>query len=132
MALQFIFGLIVLRWETGRQVFKCLGDKITTFLNFTNAGSGFVYGYQVTGSVETSTVSGVVFKVVLGSVFAFQVRPHFLDKCDTCSFVSFDLGFVCDIFLQFLHQHSLLLRNDAMDRAKTRLVTTDFSRHYSC
>lgn len=68
MGLQFIFGLIVLRWELGRQVIQCLGDKITIFLDYSNEGSGFVYGYLVTDK----NMAGIV----LGSVFAFKVKLH--------------------------------------------------------
>ena len=35
------------RWDVGRAVFGCLGDKVSTFLAFTDAGSGFVFGYLV-------------------------------------------------------------------------------------
>lgn len=68
VGLQFIFGLIVLRWELGRQVIQCLGDKITIFLDYSNEGSGFVYGYLVTDK----NMAGIV----LGSVFAFKVKLH--------------------------------------------------------
>lgn len=34
-------------WQTGRQVFQCLGDKVARFLSFTDEGSAFVYGYLV-------------------------------------------------------------------------------------
>ena len=39
--------MIILRWEVGKEVFQCLGDKITTFLGYTEDGSSFVYGYLV-------------------------------------------------------------------------------------
>jgi len=65
VGLQFIFGLIVLRWELGRQVIQCLGEKITIFLDYSNEGSGFVYGYLVTDK----NMAGIV----LGTVFAFKV-----------------------------------------------------------
>ena len=65
MTLQLIFGLIVLRWDFGRRVFECLGQKVTTFLDYTNAGSSFVYGYLVTDQ----NTSGIA----LGTVFAFKV-----------------------------------------------------------
>lgn len=28
LALQYIFGLIILRWDIGAQTFQCLGDKV--------------------------------------------------------------------------------------------------------
>jgi len=45
--LQFVFGLLILRWKVGKAVFGCLGDKVKTFLDYTDAGSGFVFGYLV-------------------------------------------------------------------------------------
>ncbi|XP_059082327.1 solute carrier family 28 member 3-like [Tigriopus californicus] len=47
LALQFIFALLILRWEFGRDVVDCLGEKISQLLSFTDAGSGFVFGYLV-------------------------------------------------------------------------------------
>lgn len=70
-ALQFIFGLIVLRWPTGRFVFQCLGDKIATFLNYSDAGSGFAYGYLVTDQ----NLAGIK----LGTILVFKVTVRFLD-----------------------------------------------------
>ena len=45
VVLEFIMGLLVLRWPTGRDIFQCLGDKVTLFLGYADAGAGFVYGY---------------------------------------------------------------------------------------
>lgn len=42
--LQFLFGVLTIRWEVGRNVFRCFGDKVTTFLGYAKEGAGFVYG----------------------------------------------------------------------------------------
>ena len=34
LGLEFTFGLLVLRWETGATIFQCIGDKVTTFLGY--------------------------------------------------------------------------------------------------
>ena len=47
LGLQYVFGLLILRLEVGRAVFGCLGRKVSTFLHYTDAGSGFVFGYLV-------------------------------------------------------------------------------------
>ena len=47
LSLQLCFGLVILRWEVGKQVFKCIGDKVNTFLSYTNEGSKFVFGFLV-------------------------------------------------------------------------------------
>ncbi|XP_063860890.1 solute carrier family 28 member 3-like isoform X2 [Scylla paramamosain] len=62
MALQFILGLIILRWSFGRSVFECLAGKVATFLAFTDDGAGFVFG-------DLATVD---------RIFAFSVLPVIL------------------------------------------------------
>ena len=47
LGLQLCFGLLILRWEVGQQVFQCIGDKVNTFLLYTNEGSKFVFGFLV-------------------------------------------------------------------------------------
>ena len=47
LTLQFIFALIILRWEYGKAFFDCVGQKIDTFLEFTDTGSSFVFGFLV-------------------------------------------------------------------------------------
>ncbi|GJQ81924.1 hypothetical protein Trydic_g20392 [Trypoxylus dichotomus] len=41
---QFIFGLLTIRWKVGRDIFRCAGDKVTSFLGHAINGSAFVYG----------------------------------------------------------------------------------------
>ncbi|KAG4076692.1 hypothetical protein HA402_001979 [Bradysia odoriphaga] len=41
---QVLLGLLCIRWEVGRDIFKCFGDKTAKFLNFSLVGSTFVYG----------------------------------------------------------------------------------------
>lgn len=66
LSLQFIFGLIVLRWDFGRNVIQCIADKVTIFLTYSDDGSGFVYGYLVT-DLNNAGIS-------LGTIFAFKVQ----------------------------------------------------------
>ncbi|XP_022111135.1 solute carrier family 28 member 3-like isoform X2 [Acanthaster planci] len=44
LALQFILGLFILRTSIGFEIFNFLGDVVQTFLEFTDAGSEFVFG----------------------------------------------------------------------------------------
>ncbi|XP_077291965.1 putative transporter YutK isoform X2 [Arctopsyche grandis] len=60
VALQFIMGLITIRWSVGRDIFQCIGDKVSTFLMYSNDGSAFVFSD---------------FLVLEKGVFAFQVLP---------------------------------------------------------
>ncbi|KAG8505251.1 Sodium/nucleoside cotransporter 2, partial [Galemys pyrenaicus] len=44
LGLQFVFGILVIRTEPGFTAFKWLGEQIQIFLNYTLAGSSFVFG----------------------------------------------------------------------------------------
>ena len=44
LALQFIFGLLILRTGIGREFFKIMGDQINIFLDYSDAGAKFVFG----------------------------------------------------------------------------------------
>ncbi|XP_056137774.1 sodium/nucleoside cotransporter 1 [Lampris incognitus] len=57
LGMQFCIGLFVIRTEPGLTAFKWLGDQIQIFLNYTKAGSSFVFG----GLTE--------------NIFAFQALP---------------------------------------------------------
>ena len=48
LVLQFVFGLGILRWTPGRLFFECIGQKVDTFLSFTDVGSAFIYGPLIT------------------------------------------------------------------------------------
>lgn len=60
LAIQFILGLLILKWPVGEAIFKCLSGKVTTFLSFTDVGSSFVFG------------DDLVYRL---GVFAFKVLP---------------------------------------------------------
>jgi hypothetical protein len=47
--LQFILALFILRTQAGFNFFKFIGDQISILLDYTKAGSSFVYGYLATG-----------------------------------------------------------------------------------
>ena len=44
IAIQFVLALIILRTQWGYDAFKWVGDRITEFLDYTDAGSKFVFG----------------------------------------------------------------------------------------
>uniref|UniRef100_A0A9L0JC13 Sodium/nucleoside cotransporter n=1 Tax=Equus asinus TaxID=9793 RepID=A0A9L0JC13_EQUAS len=61
LGLQFVFGILVIRTDPGFNAFQWLGDQIQIFLNYTVAGSSFVYG-----------------DTLIKNVFAFQSLPIIL------------------------------------------------------
>jgi len=85
LALQFTFGLLILRWPVGRRAFSILGDQVQAFLAYTNAGSEFVYGSLVsakpfnlyavndTGSVAFTVMNQINESRAFNTVFAFDV-----------------------------------------------------------
>ncbi|XP_018423138.1 PREDICTED: sodium/nucleoside cotransporter 1, partial [Nanorana parkeri] len=58
LGLEFVLGIFIIRTEPGYQAFKFLGEQIQIFLNYTTAGSGFVFG-----------------ETLIKDVFAFQALP---------------------------------------------------------
>jgi len=63
LALQVLFAIFVLRIPAGQQLFRKLGDIVTTILNYSYQGSQFVFGEL--GKQQSS----------IGVVFAFQILP---------------------------------------------------------
>ena len=83
LGLQFLMGLLILRWSLGKAVFDCIGTKVKTFLDYTDAGSGFVFGYLVTQQpFYTGALNDTTAKIVaedinnskgIGFIFMFKV-----------------------------------------------------------
>ena len=44
LVLQLVLALVILRWKPGYDALNWLGQQVTQFLNYTNAGSRFVFG----------------------------------------------------------------------------------------
>jgi nucleoside permease NupC len=63
VGLQLFFAIFVLRVPWGRNIFRALGAFVTAILNFSYAGSEFVFGEI--GKQHSS----------IGVVFAFQIMP---------------------------------------------------------
>lgn len=57
LGLQFCIGLFVIRTQPGLAAFQWLGDQVKTFLDYTKAGSSFVFGD------------------LIADIFAFQALP---------------------------------------------------------
>lgn len=44
MFLQFVLGILILRWDIGYQITSWLGDRFIEFLGHSNNGAIFVFG----------------------------------------------------------------------------------------
>lgn len=71
LTIQFCMGLLVLRWSVGQDVFSCLGDKVKTFLDVTDKGSTFVFGYLVSGEMVGIPLQPAVFAFKVLTVVIF-------------------------------------------------------------
>uniref|UniRef100_A0A671DV46 Solute carrier family 28 member 2 n=1 Tax=Rhinolophus ferrumequinum TaxID=59479 RepID=A0A671DV46_RHIFE len=95
LCLQFVFGILVIRTDPGFNAFQWLGDQIQIFLNYTVAGSSFLFGdtlvknifaFQIawflqttmgTTATETLAVAGNIF---VGMTEApLLIRPYLAD-----------------------------------------------------
>ncbi len=63
IGLQFIFGLLVLRWTTGERFMSGAGDVVNKLLSYANVGATFVFGSLADPAGKA------------GFVFAFYVLP---------------------------------------------------------
>nr|XP_027214511.1 solute carrier family 28 member 3-like [Penaeus vannamei] len=70
MTLQFLLGLLILRWSVGRAVFQCVSGKVATFLAYTDQGSSFVFGALVS---EMGIFAFSVLSVILFFSFCIQI-----------------------------------------------------------
>lgn len=50
--LQFVLGLLLLRWKIGRRALLCLADKINAVIAFASHGARFVFGYLASGQLD--------------------------------------------------------------------------------
>lgn len=67
LAIQVVFGFIVLRWPLGRRALEGLTNGVQSIINYANEGINFLFGGLTAPNAEVSEM--------LGTVFAFQVLP---------------------------------------------------------
>ncbi|XP_043201765.1 sodium/nucleoside cotransporter 1-like isoform X3 [Amphibalanus amphitrite] len=78
LGLQLCFGLLILRWEVGQQVFQCIGDKVNTFLSYTDEGSKFVFGFLVDNpDPDIYVFAFQVLPVIVFFSFAIQILYYY-------------------------------------------------------
>ncbi|EDW89444.1 solute carrier family 28 member 3 [Drosophila yakuba] len=59
---QFLLGIFCIRWEVGRKIFECLGNKVATFLGYATDGAEFVFGdFLVANNVFAFAILPVIF-----------------------------------------------------------------------
>jgi pyrimidine nucleoside transport protein len=82
IALQFIFAMIVLRWPAGYEAIKWLGDRVTEFLAYSDAGAEFVFGASYMDHQFAFQVLPVVifFSCVVSILFYWGAMQFVIDK----------------------------------------------------
>ncbi|EDV59430.1 solute carrier family 28 member 3 [Drosophila erecta] len=59
---QFLLGIFCIRWEVGRKIFECIGNKVATFLDYGTDGAEFVFGdFLVKNNVFAFAILPVIF-----------------------------------------------------------------------
>lgn len=59
-AIQFVFALFILRTSLGRGIFSFLNDAVTVLLDFTTAGTTFLFSSFVSGQIDSAFVNAAM------------------------------------------------------------------------
>lgn len=97
LVLQFLFALLILRWEHGKVAIECIGAKVDNFLVFTDEGTKLVYGHLVHRKPfipQLLEPNSVAFNVTSQINQAQAVSPVVAFKALT---VVYFFSFVCNI-----------------------------------
>ena len=87
LVLQLLMAVFVLKIEFGQNLFKSIGDLVTTVLHFSDEGAGFVFGPLVKNPDKLKTVFGIGADYI----FAFRVVPTIIFVSSLVS-ISYYLG----------------------------------------
>lgn len=94
---QFLLGLFCIRWDVGRSIFSCVGDKVATFLNYTRAGAAFVYGMVLVGDGENEYA--IFAFSVLSVIYFFSFFISILYYLGAMQWVVLKLGWILQSIL---------------------------------
>jgi len=94
MAIQFFMGLFILRWSVGIAIFRCLGEKVSTFLSFTDQGSSFLFGDL---ALKTGSTPAIFAFSVLPVTLFFSFCVAILYYYGTMQWIVFKLGWLLQI-----------------------------------
>lgn len=84
---QFLLGVICIRWDVGRSIFQCLGDKVATFLNYSKQGSRFVFGDEIVDK-------GLFAFAILPVIFFFSFFISILNYLGALQWFIMKLGWI--------------------------------------
>lgn len=84
---QFLLGIFCIRWEVGRKIFECLGNKVATFLGYATDGAEFVFG-------DFLVNNNVFAFAILPAIFFFSFFISILYYMGTMQRVVIKLGWI--------------------------------------
>ncbi|XP_017065993.1 solute carrier family 28 member 3 [Drosophila eugracilis] len=84
---QFLLGIFCIRWDVGRKIFECLGNKVATFLGYATEGAEFVFG-------EFLVKNDVFAFAILPVIFFFSFFISILYYLGTMQWVVIKLGWI--------------------------------------
>ncbi|XP_032794180.2 solute carrier family 28 member 3 isoform X2 [Daphnia magna] len=103
LAVFLLFGWIFskhqakIKWT---QVFACMGDRVSIFLKYTDAGSGLVYGHLVTDQNESGIPLGTIFAFkALSVIFLFSFMVSILYYYGVMQFIVQKVGWLLQVSL---------------------------------
>ncbi len=87
LVIQLVMAIFVLKVEFGQNLFRSIGDAITSLLHYSDAGAGFVFGPLVENPEEMVKIFGPKSAFI----FAFRVVPTIIFVSSSVS-ISYYLG----------------------------------------
>ena len=78
IALELIFGVIVLYWEPGKQALESFSNGVSHAISFADQGSGFLFGWLAGPMEALGDKTGLPLR---GFIFAFKVMPIVIFIC---------------------------------------------------
>ncbi|GMS84558.1 hypothetical protein PENTCL1PPCAC_6733 [Pristionchus entomophagus] len=119
---QFIMGLLVLKWDAGSDAFNWFSDQIVTFLDYTNAGTEFVYGFlaappNICGMTGVFAFTSLQVVIYFGSIVALLYYYGIMQFIVRC------MAYSCKPLWE-LQQQSLSMRVHVSSLASQKLLSS--------
>ncbi|XP_065296525.1 uncharacterized transporter YutK-like isoform X2 [Dermacentor albipictus] len=93
--LQFVLGLLLVRWKVGRGALLCFADKMNAAIAFAGHGARFVFGYLATGQLDGDGLpqqKPVLALTVLSAVVFFGLLVSLLCHCGLLQCLALKVG----------------------------------------
>ncbi|KDR11085.1 solute carrier family 28 member 3-like isoform X4 [Zootermopsis nevadensis] len=92
LLIQFLLGLVTIRWSIGRNIFHCIGDRVVVFLDYSNMGARFVYGSDLIDK-------GIFAFQSMSSVFFLSLVVHILYYYGIMQWIVIKIGWLIQVLM---------------------------------